>query len=88
MAWLKKRLKKTQPVWNEKEPGYILDLTWLDTGKSSLFLSLMFLSWATCNLLRKMFSQSLWDLEALPFLIHTEEADSQCKDGNDDDGFK
>lgn len=46
----------------------------------------MFLSWAMCNLLRKMFTQLLWDLKALPFLIHTEEADSQCKDGDDDDG--
>ena len=35
-----------------------------------------------------MFPQLLWDLEALPFLIHKEEADSQCKDGDDDDGFK
>lgn len=45
----------------------------------------MFLSWATYNLLKKIVTQFLWNLEALPFLIHMKEAYSQY---NDDDGFK
>lgn len=45
----------------------------------------MFLSWATYNLFKKIVTQFLWNLEALPFLIRMKEA---CSQYNDDDGFK